>query len=85
MIFATAYDRYALQAFETHAVDYLLKPVGSARFNEALQWARQTLGREEALEAAHRRTVNIIDPARSPSPAATLRRLTVKDAAGFCC
>jgi two-component system LytT family response regulator len=83
VIFATAYDRYALQAFEAHAVDYLLKPVGSARFAEALQWARHTLGREEALEAAHRRTVGIIDPSPSPSPCGYVRRLTVRDGRRF--
>ena len=84
VIFATAYDRYALQAFETHAVDYLLKPVGSARFNEAMNWARRTPGREEALEAAHRRTAGTIEPG-APSPAAGgyVRRLTVKDGRRF--
>ena len=84
VIFATAYDRYALQAFETHAVDYLLKPVGSTRFAEALHWARHTLGREEALEAAHRRTASIIEPGPvSPSPGGYVRRLTVKDGRRF--
>ena len=84
VIFATAYDRYALQAFETHAVDYLLKPFGSARFAEALQWARHTLGREEALEAAHRQTVGIIAPASlSPATGGYVRRLTVKDGRRF--
>jgi two-component system LytT family response regulator len=84
VIFVTAYDRYALQAFETHAVDYLLKPVGAARFAEALQWARHTLGREEALEAAHRRTVDIIEPGTvSASPSGYLRRFTVKEGRRF--
>ena len=84
VIFATAYDRYALQAFEAHAVDYLLKPFGSARFNEALQWARRTLGREEALEAAHRRTAGVIEPGpQSPVAGGYLRRLTVKDGRRF--
>jgi two-component system, LytTR family, response regulator len=32
VIFATAYDRYALRAFEVHAVDYLLKPFSAERF-----------------------------------------------------
>ena len=84
VIFATAYDRYALRAFETHAVDYLLKPFGNARFAEALQWARHTLGREEALEAAHRRTVGIIEPGPpSASAGGYVRRLTVKDGRRF--
>jgi two-component system LytT family response regulator len=83
VIFATAYDRYALQAFETHAVDYLLKPVGNARFAEALQWARHTLGREEALEAAHQRTAGIIEPVPPSASSGYVRRLTVKDGRRF--
>src|SRR6185312_3131430 len=44
IVFATAYDQHALRAFEVHAVDYLLKPFGSERFNQALARARQRLG-----------------------------------------
>src|SRR3954463_1308304 len=44
IVFATAYDEYALKAFEVHAVDYLLKPFGAERFEIALQHARQRLG-----------------------------------------
>ena len=40
IIFITAHDRFALRAFEVHAFDYLLKPVGEGRFREALQRAR---------------------------------------------
>ena len=40
VIFVTAHDRFALQAFEVHAFDYLLKPVSEERFREALQRAR---------------------------------------------
>jgi two-component system, LytTR family, response regulator len=40
-IFVTAYDRYALKAFEVNAVDYLLKPVGRERFTEALTRAKR--------------------------------------------
>jgi two-component system LytT family response regulator len=40
VIFVTAHDRFALRAFEVHAFDYLLKPVGEERFREALRRAR---------------------------------------------
>jgi len=42
-IFVTAYDRYAMKAFEVHALDYLLKPVGKERLSEALDHARKQL------------------------------------------
>ena len=41
VIFVTAYDKYALRAFEVHAVDYLLKPFGKDRLAEALGRARR--------------------------------------------
>lgn len=40
IIFVTAHDQYALRAFEVHAFDYLLKPVGEQRFREALARAQ---------------------------------------------
>ncbi|MGH9372848.1 MAG: LytR/AlgR family response regulator transcription factor [Vicinamibacterales bacterium] len=43
VVFVTAYDQYALQAFEVHAVDYLLKPFSEERFAEALSRARARL------------------------------------------
>lgn len=43
VVFTTAYDQYALQAFEVHAVDYLLKPFNEERFAEALSRARARL------------------------------------------
>jgi len=42
-IFVTAYDRYAMKAFEVHALDYLLKPVAKERLSEALDHARTQL------------------------------------------
>jgi two-component system LytT family response regulator len=43
VVFITAYDQYALHAFEVHAVDYLLKPFGAERFQEAMGRARERL------------------------------------------
>jgi len=42
-IFVTAYDRYAMKAFEVHALDYLLKPVGKERLTQAVEHARRQL------------------------------------------
>ncbi|HXA46297.1 MAG TPA: LytTR family DNA-binding domain-containing protein [Burkholderiaceae bacterium] len=44
VIFTTAYDEYALKAFELHAVDYLQKPFSQHRFDDALEQARRQLG-----------------------------------------
>lgn len=44
-IFATAYDQYAIRAFEFHALDYLLKPFSQERFDQALAHARANLGK----------------------------------------
>jgi two-component system LytT family response regulator len=44
VIFVTAYDQYAMRAFEVHAVDYLLKPIGRDRFEAALERAKSRLG-----------------------------------------
>jgi two-component system, LytTR family, response regulator len=48
VVFVTAFDQYAIRAFELHAVDYLLKPYDSERFREALSRARERLGRGRA-------------------------------------
>jgi len=54
MIFVTAYDEYALKAFEVHAIDYLLKPFDRDRFQKALSHARDQLRRGKGPEADSR-------------------------------
>ena len=54
IIFVTAYDRYAIQAFEAHALDYLLKPFTDERFEAALQRARDHIRTRTAGELSLR-------------------------------
>ncbi len=51
VIFVTAYDQYALRAFEVHAVDYLLKPCSPERLGDALERAREHAARGDAPPA----------------------------------
>jgi two-component system LytT family response regulator len=71
VIFVTAYDQYAMRAFEVHAVDYLLKPIGRERFEAALERAKSRLG--EKMPAAQ----ELAAAARPPQQ--FLERLVVKD------
>jgi two-component system LytT family response regulator len=50
VIFVTAYDKYALAAFEAGALDYLMKPFDDARFGRALQRAKDKLARYAPLQ-----------------------------------
>ena len=48
VVFATAYDEFAIKAFEVHAADYLLKPIRRARFEEAVRRVRERLEQKGA-------------------------------------
>jgi len=50
VIFVTAYDEFAIQAFEAHALDYLLKPVDDGRLLEALDRARSARDERQAVD-----------------------------------
>src|SRR5437879_1165783 len=50
IVFVTAYDKFALKAFEVHAVDYLLKPFDRERFQKALSRALDRIKREQSRE-----------------------------------
>ena len=71
VIFVTAYDQYAMRAFEVHAVDYLLKPIGKKRFEEALERAKSRLGEKTPSSQ------KLADSARPPQQ--FLERVVVKD------
>jgi two-component system LytT family response regulator len=72
VIFVTAYDTYALRAFDVHAVDYLLKPFSKQRFEAALALAENRLGENTPPAALLAAT------ARAPG---YLERIVVKDGA----
>jgi two-component system LytT family response regulator len=60
IIFVTAYDRYAVRAFDVHALDYLLKPVDPDRFAAALRRARSQLGNRNP-DGLNKRLQNFLD------------------------
>lgn len=83
IIFVTAYDRYAVRAFEVHALDYLLKPFDRERFDAAFGRAREMLNLERASDVGER-LLNLLaegglsHPQSSTSQHGHLERLIVK-------
>ena len=75
IIFVTAYDRYALRAFEAHAVDYLLKPFERERFQIALRRACQRLQAGPGLQSSSSLTDLL---ASLGAPLKPLERMTIK-------
>jgi two-component system, LytTR family, response regulator AlgR len=63
IIFTTAYDAYAIRAFEVHAIDYLLKPIRTERLAEALKRARSA----RAPSVEHLREMSTRAPTSFPS------------------
>jgi two-component system LytT family response regulator len=72
VIFVTAYDSYAIRAFEVHAVDYLLKPFGADRLGEALARARTRMPPRE--EPPARDLMATVRTVRTP-----LERILIRD------
>jgi two-component system LytT family response regulator len=67
VVFVTAHDRYALKAFETHALDYLLKPFTRDRFRAALQRARAAFANAGDVSAQRGLVTLLNDRSRSPA------------------
>ena len=76
VIFTTAYDEYALRAFEVHAIDYLLKPFGPERLREALGRARERLARPQTTAPSAAEVASAARP-----PGAWLLRIVIRDGA----
>jgi two-component system LytT family response regulator len=71
VIFVTAYDQHAMRAFEVHAVDYLLKPVGRERFEAALTRAKARVADKKPIPA------ELAATARPPQQ--FLERMVIRD------
>lgn len=74
VIFTTAYDQYAVKAFEAHALDYLLKPFDQGRLHHAINRARAEFVKAHDYET----TCRILDFLTRTSPAPQLSRLAFK-------
>jgi two-component system LytT family response regulator len=77
VVFVTAHDKYAIQAFEINAIDYLLKPVTEERFNQALRRAKARLQLKPADDAS-RQILSLLETIASPRR--YLKRLAVRSA-----
>jgi two-component system LytT family response regulator len=83
VVFVTAHDAHALQAFDVHALDYLLKPFTEARFQATLARVRNEMTGVDDF-AARRRLAALLDtrqvpPAATAADAPPLHRFTVRD------
>jgi len=82
IIFVTAFDQYALKAFEVHALDYLLKPFDDARFKKALQQAKLQIEQREINKISKKLLALLEDRERkrdhSPREKTYLTRLMIK-------
>ena len=76
--FVTAYDEYAVRAFEMNAVDYVLKPVESARLRETIERARQRLERQDYREEQIARVRKAARSIESSDDASPLERIPVR-------
>ena len=77
VVFVTAYDEYALKAFEVHAVDYVMKPIRRERLAEAIRQVRERLGAEKS--AATPQPSGSALGAAARAPGSHLERLLVRD------
>ncbi len=76
IIFITAYDEFALRAFEFHALDYLLKPYDRDRFRSAVEHARTAIAARPTPDITAEQITALLQSLKRP--AATLDRLIVK-------
>ena len=76
--FVTAFDNYAVQAFELNAIDYLLKPVELARLRETIDRAAQRLEKADWRDVERRRVEAAAETLESASGSGFLKRIPVR-------
>ena len=76
IVFVTAFDEYAIKAFEAHALDYLLKPIEDERLAEALERVREQQERKQALE--HKQSLLQLVSQISGQPVRSMRELKAR-------
>ena len=82
VVFVTAFDQYALRAFEVHALDYLLKPFDDARFEKALRQAKAQL-EQRHINQLSRKLFALLEDREAPAEkrgAGYLTRFMIKAA-----
>lgn len=80
VVFVTAFDQYAVKAFEFHALDYLLKPFDEDRFEYTLQRARTQIERERGGDISRRLLALLRE---KDNPPKFIQRLKVKTGSGY--
>lgn len=80
VVFVTAFDKFALRAFEVHALDYLLKPVNEERFDAAVARVREAMSRatDSAMVQRVRQVAADLQVVPAPSMASAVDRLPIK-------
>jgi two-component system LytT family response regulator len=81
VIFVTAHDEFAVQAFEAHAIDYLVKPLNTQRFDAALQRVRERLRLQAAADLAER-LANLLAAEQQQREKKGIERLVVSTPSG---
>lgn len=74
VVFATAYDEFALKAFENNAIDYLLKPFSKSRFDQALQKVMKQFAEKPAITPNYDKLIENVNTAKDK-----LERVVVKE------
>jgi two-component system LytT family response regulator len=78
-VFVTAYDEYAVRAFDVHALDYVLKPIDEARLGEAIRRARTHHQLASALGDRLRDAMSAMHAPAAPPAAPLPERLAIRD------